>query len=86
MKIKRSELNRLIENHLFDHSLNEARRQGITADIYIAKCNFQFQPEFLEIIDFIKAGGKVPKQQYGDDTKPDFVATITKRQKGVARR
>ena len=61
----------LIENHLFDHSLNEARRQGISADIYVAECNFEFQPEFLEVIDFIKGGGTVPRYKNADSTKPD---------------
>jgi len=72
MKIKRSELNTLIENYLFEHALDEARRQGITADIYIAKCNFEFQPEFLEVIEFIKGGGAVPGHRNPDSTKPDF--------------
>ena len=72
MKMKRSELNKLIENHLFDHGLNEARRQGIEADIYIAKCNFEFNPEFLEIIEFIKGGGKVPQRSTPGSDKPDF--------------
>lgn len=68
----RKELNSIVENYLFEESLNEARRQGVTADIYIAQCNFEFDPEFLEIIDFIKAGGAIPSQPGRDEGKPDF--------------
>ena len=68
----RKELNSIVENYLFEEQLNEARREGVTADIYIAQCNFDFQPEFLEIIEFIKAGGEIPRAPGSSEGKPDF--------------
>ena len=68
----RRELNLIVENYLFEEQLNEARRQGVTADIYIAQCNFEFQPEFLQIIDFIKAGGAIPAPKGSSEGKPAF--------------
>lgn len=75
MKMTRKELNFIVESYLASNNMSEALRHQQRAEVYIPKCDFDFNPEFLEIIDFVKAGGKVPASQYGtnNEDKPDFL-------------
>ena len=73
MKITKKELSILIESYLKAELINE-RLQVIDDTGYeVPKCDFKFDPEFLEMIEFIKLGGKRPsgRKDYNEN-KPDM--------------
>jgi len=70
MKMTKKELEILIESYLADEMLNERLKVIDDTGYEVPKCDFQFNPKFLEFIDFVKAGGKRPAYKGADIDKP----------------
>jgi len=73
MKVTKKELNLIIENYL----LQERYKNRGNYEVKIARCNFNFDDEFLQIIEIVKSGGKIPAYGGGnDDSKPDWMNPV----------
>lgn len=74
MKVTRKELNTIIENYL----LQERYKNRGNYEVKIAQCDFNFDDDFLNIIEIVKAGGKIPNYGAGssNDDKPDWMNPV----------
>lgn len=72
MKVTRKELNTIIENYL----LQERYKNRGNYEVKIARCNFNFDDDFLQIIEIVKSGGKIPGGYGGESNKPDWMNPV----------
>ena len=70
MKISKRELAILVESYLSEDLMSEQLKVVDDTDYEVPRCNFEFDPQFLEFIEFVKAGGKRPAYQSADADKP----------------
>ena len=82
MKITRGELNLLIESYLAEDLIVEKLRHQRRAEVYIPRCDFKMDPDFLQIIEFVRTGvvpsGVVPRNQDKPDFfNPAFITAVT---------
>ena len=72
MKLTKKQLSIIIESYLRSDSMNEGLKAIDDTGYEVPKCNFQFDPQFLEMYEFLKTGKRPSGYKSPDEGKPDM--------------